>query len=100
MSGKVISNGLQCRRRIVVERIDHTTKTAEGSAMERFFRIKLQTRRFARRHRRLISAVRTLVVFSAAFGGAYRFIVGRRAGDSGYDASAFAIRASFMLSIR
>src|SRR5215468_4349726 len=99
MSGKVISNGLQCRRRIVVERIGHKTKTAEGSAMERFFRIKLQMRRFARRHRRLISAIRTLVVFSAAFGGAYGFIVGSRAENSGYDANAFAIGASFLFAI-
>ena len=67
--------------------------------MERFFRIKLQTRRFARRHRRLISAVRTLVVFSAAFGGAYGFIVGSRAENSGYDANAFAIGASFLFAI-
>ena len=67
--------------------------------MERFFRIKLQTRRFARRHRRLIRAVRTLVVFSAAFGGAYGFIVGSRAENSGYDANAFAIGASFLFAI-
>src|SRR5215475_4914047 len=67
--------------------------------MGRFFRIKLQMRRFARRHRRLISAVRTLVVFSAAFGGAYGFIVGSRAENSGYDANAFAIGASFLFAI-
>jgi PAS domain S-box-containing protein len=99
VSGNVISNALQCRGRIVVERIDHKTGTAEGSAMGRFFRIRLQMRRFARRHRRLISAVRTLVVFSAAFGGAYGFIVGSRAENSGYDANAFAVGASFLFAI-
>jgi PAS domain S-box-containing protein len=67
--------------------------------MGRFFRIKLHLRRFARRHRRLISSIRSLVVFSAAFGGAYGFIVGSRAENSGYDANAFAIGASFLFAV-
>src|SRR5450432_2058622 len=68
-------------------------------AMGRFFRIKLQVRRFARRHRWLISSIRSLVIFSAAFGGAYGFIVGSRAENSGYDANAFAIGASFLFAV-
>jgi PAS domain S-box-containing protein len=68
-------------------------------AMGRFFRIKLQMRRFARRHRWLISSIRSLVIFSAAFGGAYGFIVGSRAENSGYDANAFAIGASFLFAV-
>jgi PAS domain S-box-containing protein len=67
--------------------------------MGRFFPIKLHLRRFARRHRWLISSIRSLVVFSAAFGGAYGFIAGSRAENSGYDANAFAIGASFLFAV-
>jgi PAS domain S-box-containing protein len=67
--------------------------------MGRFFRIKLHLRRFARRHRWLISSIRLLVVFSAAFGGAYGFIAGSRTENSGYDANAFAIGASFLFAV-
>jgi PAS domain S-box-containing protein len=68
-------------------------------AMARFFRIKLHMRRFARRHRWLIGSIRLLVVFSAAFGGAYGFIAGSRAENSSYDANAFAIGASFLFAV-
>jgi PAS domain S-box-containing protein len=67
--------------------------------MGRFFRIKLHLRRFARRHRWLISSIRSLLVFSAAFGGAYGFIVGSRAENSGYDPNSFAIGASFLFAL-
>jgi PAS domain S-box-containing protein len=67
--------------------------------MGRFFRIKLHLRRFARRHRRLIGLVRLFVVFSAAFGGAYGFIVASRSEHSGYDPNAFAIGASFLFAV-
>src|SRR5882724_12532807 len=67
--------------------------------MGRFFRIKLHLRRFARRHRWLIGSIRSLVVFSAAFGGAYGFIVASRTENSGYDANAFAIGASFLFAV-
>ena len=67
--------------------------------MGRFFRIKLHLRRFARRHRWLISSTRSLLVFSAAFGGAYGFIVGSRAENSGYDPNSFAIGASFLFAL-
>jgi len=67
--------------------------------MGRTFRIKLRIRRFARRHRTLIGAIRSFMVFSAAFGGAYGFIVGSRSESSGYNPHAFAIGASLLFAI-
>jgi signal transduction histidine kinase/CheY-like chemotaxis protein len=67
--------------------------------MGRFFRIKLRIRRFGRRHPWLIAAVRSFMIFSAAFGGAYGFIAGSRSESSGYNAHAFAIGASFLFAI-
>src|ERR1700759_47571 len=67
--------------------------------MGRIFRIKLRLRRFGRRHPWLIAAVRSFVIFSAAFGGAYGFITGSRSGHSRYNAHAFAIGASFLFEI-
>ena len=67
--------------------------------MGRFFRIKLRIRRFARRHSWLVFTVRSLMIFSAAFGGAYGFISGSRSENSGYDPHAFAIGASFLFAI-
>ena len=67
--------------------------------MGRVFRIKLRIRRFARRHPWLIAAVRSLMIFSAAFGGAYGFIAGSRSESSGYNPHAFAIGASFLFAI-
>jgi PAS domain S-box-containing protein len=67
--------------------------------MGRTFRIKLRARRFARRHRRLIAAIRSFMIFSAAFGGAYGFILGSRSEHSGYNPHAFAIGASFLFAI-
>src|SRR6516225_2438187 len=64
-----------------------------------FFRFKLQIRRFSRRHPWLIASIRSFMIFSAAFGGAYGFIAGSRAERSGYDAHAFAIGASFLFAI-
>src|ERR1700751_2891868 len=69
------------------------------SAMGRTFRIKLRMRRFARRHRRVFGAIRSFMIFSAAFGGAYGFIVGSRSEHSGYNPHAFAIGASFLFAI-
>ena len=51
--------------------------------MGRVFRIKLRIRRFGRRHPWLTLAVRSLMIFSAAFGGAYGFIAGSRSEGSG-----------------
>jgi PAS domain S-box-containing protein len=67
--------------------------------MGRVFRIKLRIRRFGRRHPWLTLAVRSLMIFSAAFGGAYGFIAGSRSEGSGYDPHAFAIGASFLFAI-
>jgi PAS domain S-box-containing protein len=67
--------------------------------MGRALRIKLRIRRFSRRHPWLIFTVRSFMIFSAAFGGAYGFISGSRSGSSGYDAHAFAIGASFLFAM-
>jgi PAS domain S-box-containing protein len=67
--------------------------------MGRFFRVRLQVRRFGRRHRRLFSSIRLLLIFSAVFGGAYGFIAGSLSQKSGYDPNAFAIGASFLFAI-
>src|SRR5271170_2064649 len=67
--------------------------------MGRMIRIKLHVRRFSRRHRWIIVAVRSFVIFSAAFGGAYGFIAGSRSEHSGYDPNSFAIGASFLFAI-
>ncbi len=63
------------------------------------FRIKLHMRRFARRHPTLTSVIRSLMIFSAVFGGAYGFIAGSRSQSSGYDPRAFAIGASFLFAV-
>src|ERR1700757_2536951 len=67
--------------------------------MGRVFRIKLHIRRFARRHPWLTFAVRSFMIFSATFGGAYGFIIGSRSENSGYDPNAFAIGASFLFAL-
>jgi PAS domain S-box-containing protein len=67
--------------------------------MGRVSRIKLHLRRFSRRHPWLVLAVRSFVIFSAAFGGAYGFIAGSRSENSGYDPNSFAIGASFLFAI-
>jgi PAS domain S-box-containing protein len=72
---------------------------SRGLVMGRTFRIKLRIRRFARRHRTLIGVVRSFMVFSAAFGGAYGFIAGSRSENSGYNPHTFAIGASFLFAI-
>ena len=63
------------------------------------FRIKLRLRRFGRRHPWLIATVRSFMIFSAAFGGAYGFIAGSRSEQSGYDPNTFAIGASFLFAV-
>src|SRR3979409_1227978 len=67
--------------------------------MGRVLRIKLHIRRFARRHPWLTFAVRSFMIFSATFGGAYGFIAGSRSEGSGYDPNAFAIGASFLFAV-
>src|SRR5258708_12374168 len=43
--------------------------------------------------------MRSFLIFSAAFGGAYGFIAGSRSEGSGYDPHAFAIGASFLFAL-
>jgi PAS domain S-box-containing protein len=89
---------LQGHHRIVADTNDVSGKL-KGSAMGQTFRIKLRLRRFARRHRVVIAAIRSFMVFSAAFGGAYGFIVASRSESSGYNPHTFAIGASFLFAI-
>ncbi|HET7885325.1 MAG TPA: response regulator [Bradyrhizobium sp.] len=65
--------------------------------MGRTGRIKLHLRRFSRRHPRISAAVRSFIIFSAAFGGAYGFVSGSRSDK--YDPNNFAIGASFLFAI-
>src|SRR6202166_795471 len=67
--------------------------------MGRVYRIRLSIRRFWRRHPWIAFALRSFMVFSAAFGGAYGFITGSRSEGSGYNPHAFAIGASFLFAI-
>jgi PAS domain S-box-containing protein len=67
--------------------------------MGRVFRVKLGIRRFWRRHPWLGFTVRSFMIFSAAFGGAYGFIAGSRSEQSGYNPHTFAIGASFLFAI-
>ncbi|HKU06083.1 MAG TPA: ATP-binding protein [Bradyrhizobium sp.] len=67
--------------------------------MGRTFRIKLHIRRFARRHPWLTAIVRSSMIFSAAFGGAYGFIAGSTSPVAGYDPHSFAIGASFLFAL-
>ena len=67
--------------------------------MGRMIRIKLHLRRFARRHPWISLSVRSFVIFSATFGGAYGFIAGSRSEHSGYDPNNFAIGASFLFAM-
>src|ERR1700681_2181094 len=68
-------------------------------AIGRILRIKLHIRRFSRRHPWIILSVRSFMIFSAVFGGAYGFIAGSRSEDSGYEPHAFAIGASFLFAL-
>jgi signal transduction histidine kinase/CheY-like chemotaxis protein len=67
--------------------------------MGRTFRIKLRFRRFGRRHPWLTFAFRSFMVFSGVFGGAYGFISGSRAENSGYNPHTFAIGISFLFAL-
>jgi PAS domain S-box-containing protein len=67
--------------------------------MGRAVQIKLGMRRFARRHRWLTRAIRSFMIFSAVFGGAYGFIAGSRSESSGYNPHTFALGASFLFAL-
>src|SRR3984957_17100786 len=62
-------------------------------------RIKLRIRRFTRRHSWMMAAIRSFMIFSAAFGGAFGFIAGSRSEQSGYNPHIFAIGTSFLFAI-
>jgi len=59
----------------------------------------MRLRRLARRYPRTNFIIRSFMIFSAAFGGAYGFISGSRGENSGYDPQAFAIGASFLFAL-
>lgn len=61
--------------------------------------VRAKIRRFAHRYPRLVTALRSLVLFSAAFGGAFGFVRAATAPDSGYDPHAFALGASLLFAI-
>src|SRR5436305_8790370 len=67
--------------------------------MGRLFRIKLRVRRFARRYQLLISVLRSCLIFSAGFGGAYGFIKGSLSKNAGYNPHTFAVGASFLFAL-
>ena len=67
--------------------------------MGRVFRIKIRLRQFSRRHPWIVVTIRSFIVFSAAFGGAYGFIVASRSEQSGYNPHVFAIGASFLFAV-
>lgn len=67
--------------------------------MDRTFRIKVRMRRFRRQHPRIAFAIRSFMIFSATFGGAYGFVTGSRADNSGYNPNTFAIGASFLFAL-
>lgn len=67
--------------------------------MKQGLRIKARMRRLTRRYPRIAFTIRSFMIFSAAFGGAYGFIAGSRPEHSGYDPNAFAIGASFLFAI-
>lgn len=67
--------------------------------MGRTFRIKLRFRRFGRRHPWLTFALRSFMIFSIVFGGAYGFIAGSRTENSGYDPHSFAIGVAFLFAL-
>ena len=67
--------------------------------MGRTYRIKLYFRRFGRRHPWVSFTLRSFIVFSATFGGAYGFITASRSEISGYNPHTFAIGISFLFAI-
>src|SRR3954470_12722803 len=67
--------------------------------MDRTFRIKVRMRRFRRQYPRVAFAIRSFMIFSATFGGAYGFVSGSRSENSGYDPNTFAIGASFLFAL-
>ena len=65
----------------------------------RGLRIRTRLRRFARLHPRIHFAIRSTMIFMAAFGGAYGFVMGSLQGASDYDPNAFAMGVSFLFAL-
>jgi PAS domain S-box-containing protein len=65
--------------------------------MLRALRIRSRLRRFARQHPWVSFTIRSSMIFSSTFGGAYGFISGSR--SETYDPQAFAIGASFLFAL-
>ena len=65
--------------------------------MLRALRIRSRLRRFSRRHPWITLTLRSVMIFSAAFGGAYGFITGSR--SETYDPHSFALGASFLFAL-
>jgi PAS domain S-box-containing protein len=91
-----LSSGDNCRSR---DKIVVLKKFSGWLVMGRVFRIRTRLRHFARRHPWASLAIRSVLIFSAAFGGAYGFIAGSRSEGSGYNPHAFAIGASFLFAV-
>ncbi len=65
--------------------------------MLRALRIRSRLRRFTRQHPWVSFTIRSSMIFSSTFGGAYGFISGSR--SETYDPQAFAIGASFLFAL-
>lgn len=65
----------------------------------KLFQIRSRLRRLSRRYPRVSTVLRSFVMFSATFGGAYGFIAGSTGENSGYDPHAFALGASFLFAL-
>lgn len=65
--------------------------------MLRALRIRSRLRRFTRQHPWVSFTIRSAMIFSSTFGGAYGFISGSR--SETYDPQAFAIGASFLFAL-
>ena len=78
----------------------HTAQGSIGiSDMGPAFRIKVRMRRFRRSHPRIHFAIRSFMIFSAAYGTAYGFVSGSRSETAGYDPRAFSIGISFLFAL-
>src|SRR3954452_13228526 len=82
-------------------RAGHDTGSKSSGVIEmvRIFRIRLRLRRFMRRHHTIVTILRSVMIFSAGFGGAYGFIKASVSENSGYNPHTFAIGASFLFAL-
>ena len=63
------------------------------------FRIKVRMRRFRRNYPRIHFAIRSFMIFSAAYGAAYGFVSGSRSETASYDPRTFAAGISFLFAL-